>query len=68
MITTKLEKLCSKMPRKWKTSCKSFVDEQFQEILDLLVAEVKPKEICILLGVCKPETIIESKSESDLGM
>jgi len=32
----------------------------------MLVAQVKPEEICVLLDICKPKTISES-AENDLG-
>lgn len=32
----------------------------------MLIAQVKPEEICILLEICKPKTISES-AENDLG-
>jgi saposin len=32
----------------------------------MLVAQVKPEEICVLLEICKPKTISES-AEDDLG-
>jgi len=61
-----LEKLCTKLPSKWKEECTVFVSSQLQSILDMLVAQVKPEEICVLLEICKPKTISES-AEIDLG-
>lgn len=55
----KLEKLCSKLPSKWKTQCVDFVSTQSQSILDMLVAQVKPEEICVLLEICKPKSMSE---------
>jgi saposin len=66
VIKKKLEKLCTKLPSKWKGECTNFVSSQLQSILDMLVAQVKPEEICVLLEICKPKTISES-AEDDLG-
>ncbi|XP_060879577.1 prosaposin-like isoform X2 [Metopolophium dirhodum] len=65
VIKKKLEKLCTKLPLKWKGECTEFVSTQLQSILDMLVAQVKPEEICVLLDICKPKTISES-AENDL--
>ncbi|KAL4148278.1 hypothetical protein QTP88_002555 [Uroleucon formosanum] len=65
VIKKKLEKLCTKLPSKWKGECTEFVSTQLQSILDMLVAQVKPEEICVLLDICKPKTISES-AENDL--
>uniref|UniRef100_A0A2H8TIU9 Sulfated glycoprotein 1 n=1 Tax=Melanaphis sacchari TaxID=742174 RepID=A0A2H8TIU9_9HEMI len=65
VIKKKLEKLCTKLPSKWKGECTDFVSSQLQSILDMLVAQVKPEEICVLLDICKPKTISES-AENDL--
>ncbi|XP_008187613.1 uncharacterized protein LOC100169068 isoform X1 [Acyrthosiphon pisum] len=65
VIKKKLEKLCTKLPSKWKGECTEFVSTQLQSILDMLVAQVRPEEICVLLDICKPKTISES-AENDL--
>ncbi|XP_060857107.1 prosaposin-like isoform X2 [Metopolophium dirhodum] len=65
VIKNKLEKLCTKLPSKWKEECTEFVSTQLQSILDMLVAQVKYEEICVLLDICKPKTISES-AENDL--
>lgn len=67
MIKTKLDKLCTKLPTKWKAECIDFVSNQFQSILDMLVAEVKPEEICVMLEICKPKTLLKS-DQSELGL
>lgn len=56
VIKTKLEKLCTKIPSKWKAECKDFVSNQLENILDMVVAEVNPEEICTMLEVCQPKT------------
>jgi len=63
-IKIKLEKLCGKLPSKWKAECTDFVSTQLENILDMLVAQVKPEEICVLLDVCKPKTISESLADN----
>lgn len=66
MIKTKLEKLCTKIPTSWKAQCTNFVSTRLQSILDMMVAQVKPEEICVLLEVCEPKTLEESAAD-DLG-
>jgi len=66
VIKKKLEKLCTKLTSKWKGECTEFVSTQLQSIIDMLVAQVKLEEICVLLDICKPKTISES-AENDLG-
>lgn len=66
MIKIKLNKLCTKLPQKWKADCTDFVSSQLESILDMLVAQVKPEEICVMLEVCKPKTISEN-SNNDIG-
>lgn len=61
-----MDKLCTKLPRKWKAECTDFVSNQLQSILDMLVAEVKPEEICVMLEICKPKTLLES-DQRELG-
>lgn len=52
-----LEKLCTKLPSSWKAECTDFVKNQLENILDMLVAQIPPEEMCILLNICKPKTI-----------
>lgn len=59
-MKTKLETVCTKLPSTWKTPCTNFVSTKFQNIIDMLVAQVKPEEVCILLEICKPKSILES--------
>lgn len=65
-LKKKLSNLCSKLPSNWKAECTDFVSSQLESILDMIVAQVKPEEICVLLNICKPKTISESLSD-DLG-
>lgn len=66
VIETKLNKLCTKLPSKWKEQCTDFVSNKFQSIINLLVSQVKPEEICVLLEICEPKLLHEFY-ENDLG-
>ncbi|VVC25407.1 Hypothetical protein CINCED_3A004152 [Cinara cedri] len=69
VIKKKLEKLCGRLPQKWKKECNDFVSTQLNSILDMLVAEVKPEEICVMLEVCKPKLLFEtSNNDIDTNM
>lgn len=52
--------MCTKLPLKWKAECTSFVSNQLESIIDMLIAEVQPKEICVLLEACQPKSISEN--------
>lgn len=66
MIKKKLDKLCTKLPQKWKIQCTEFVTSKFENIIDMIVAQVEPEEICVMLEVCQPKTISDS-AENDIG-
>lgn len=61
-----MEKLCTKLPSKWKSECTNFISNQFESIIDMLIAEVQPKEICVLLNACQPK-YISKNVEGDIG-
>lgn len=48
------------MPLKWKQECTDFVSNELESILDMVIAQIKPEEMCVLLSVCQPKTIDES--------
>lgn len=55
-----LEKLCTKLPTNWKAKCSDFVTNNLESILDMLIAQIPPQEICVLLNICTPKTISDS--------
>jgi saposin len=62
-----LEKLCTKLPTNWKAKCSDFVTNNLESILDMLIAQIPPQEICVLLNICTPKTISDSAA-NEIGM
>lgn len=59
-LRKKLEKLCTKLPTNFKAECSDFVSNQLESIIDMLVAQIPPEEVCVLLNCCAPKTISDS--------
>ena len=51
-IVADLEKVCSMMPATIKDDCKDFVDTYGPAVVEMLVQELDPKEVCTILGLC----------------
>ncbi|XP_052262832.1 uncharacterized protein LOC127866386 isoform X2 [Dreissena polymorpha] len=51
-IKAALEQVCSLLPDTLSTECKQFVDQYAQQIIDLLLQEIDPDQICKLIGLC----------------
>lgn len=66
VIEKKLKKLCASLPQKWKLECTQFIGTKFETIIDMIVAQVEPEELCVLLEVCKPKAISKS-ADNDIG-
>lgn len=48
-----LEEACDSLPKtKLKNKCKAAVEKNADYIVDLLIKEVTPKEVCLALGFC----------------
>lgn len=48
-----LEQACAELPRaKLKNKCLSAIEKNTDFIIDLLIKEVTPKEVCLALGFC----------------
>lgn len=46
-----LEKTCTKL-KKLKTKCEQYIDQHLDKIIDLIMKDYAPKEICRELGLC----------------
>ena len=51
-IEADLEKVCSYLPSSYKSTCDLLVEQYTPQIIDLLVNDVSPKDICTELGLC----------------
>ena len=54
-IRKELDKLCTELPRSLARECRDFVDEYEEELVDMLIADFTPKEICTYLKLCDPD-------------
>jgi len=53
-IRKELDNLCSELPKSLVRECRDFVDNYEEELLDMLIADFTPKEICTYLKLCDP--------------
>ncbi|XP_016932936.4 prosaposin [Drosophila suzukii] len=56
--------LCSPLPKKLKDECVDFVNTYSNELVDMLITDFKPQEICVELKLCEKST----DALSDLGI
>lgn len=47
-----LDGLCSHLPNKLKDECVDFVNTYSNELIDMLITDFKPQEICVQLKLC----------------
>ncbi|ALC46354.1 Sap-r, partial [Drosophila busckii] len=47
-----LDGLCGHLPAKLRTECVDFVDTYSNELIDMLITDFKPEEICVQLKLC----------------
>ncbi|XP_050430702.1 prosaposin isoform X2 [Adelges cooleyi] len=68
-IIKKLEKLCSKFPSHYKAECTAFVENNFQSLVDMIIAQLNGQDICTLLNVCKPpQTLFDTAGDIETNM
>lgn len=51
-IKEALTKLCSHLPGNMKEECQDFVDTYTNELVEMLIADLKPEEVCVYLKLC----------------
>lgn len=68
-----LDHLCVHLPSKLQTECVDFVETYSNELIDMLITDFTPQEICVAVKLC-PTTgdemddlgiILEAKSRED---
>jgi len=47
-----VEQICNYMPKTVKSQCREFIDEYGDTIIEYLIQELDPQEICTKLGLC----------------
>ncbi|XP_053661914.1 uncharacterized protein LOC128711071 [Anopheles marshallii] len=53
-IKAALEHACDRL-RQYRTKCEKYIDQHSDQIVDLLMKQLSPKEICTTLGFCVPK-------------
>ncbi|XP_055602732.1 uncharacterized protein LOC129751295 [Uranotaenia lowii] len=64
-IKEALEHACDRL-KKYKTKCERYVEEHADQIVDLLMKELSPKEICHSLGFCVTKEVDELEVDEAL--
>lgn len=53
----KIEKMvhgvCNHLPKSLASECNQFVDKYADTVITILSEDVSPKEVCIMIGLCK---------------
>lgn len=47
-----LENLCTHLSKKFQTQCTDFVDTYADQLVEMLVANMSPQEVCVFLKLC----------------
>ncbi|KAK3744542.1 hypothetical protein RRG08_056678 [Elysia crispata] len=55
-----LERVCSLLPESVRAKCAAYVDEYTPFILQVIAAEIKPKEVCSLLKLCPKTNMVKA--------
>ncbi|XP_059489163.1 prosaposin [Neocloeon triangulifer] len=50
-----LESVCAILPKKMVAECDTFVDKYSEELIDMVIAEYTPEEVCTNLKMCGPK-------------
>uniref|UniRef100_A0A8D8AVK0 Prosaposin n=1 Tax=Culex pipiens TaxID=7175 RepID=A0A8D8AVK0_CULPI len=64
-IKEALEHACDRL-RKYKTKCERYIDQHADQIVDLLMKQLSPKEICRTLGFCLAKEVDELEVDEAL--
>ncbi|KAF4528847.1 hypothetical protein B566_EDAN017671 [Ephemera danica] len=56
-IRAALDKVCTVLPDSMKQECVTMVEKYTEELVDMLIADLTPQEICVYLKVCKPQSL-----------
>lgn len=54
-IEAELDKLCSHLPHSLTDQCKDFVSSYSKELVEMLLADLSPQEVCDYLHLCDPQ-------------
>ncbi|XP_057325757.1 prosaposin [Microplitis mediator] len=54
-IISELDKLCSHLPKDLSNQCVELVKVYSKELIDMLLADMTPQEVCVALKLCDPK-------------
>lgn len=55
-IKQALETVCLRLPKSVQQDCGRLVDAYSEEIVEMLLTELKPDEVCAALKLCQPKS------------
>lgn len=55
-IKEALEGVCQRLPKTVQNDCVRLVDAYSKEIVEMLLADLKPEEVCAALKLCDPKS------------
>ncbi|CAH1968802.1 unnamed protein product [Acanthoscelides obtectus] len=55
-IERALDKVCDHLPSNMGEECKDFVNTYSSELIEMLIADLKPEEVCVYLKLCQDGT------------
>lgn len=50
-----MDKLCTHLPKSLVNQCESFVQEYSKQVMEMIIADLTPQEVCVYLKLCDPE-------------
>ena len=59
-VITALQKVCGLLSSDIREECKSFVAQYGEDIIDLLINEVDPQQVCSKLTLCKVQLVVQA--------
>lgn len=66
-IENALEKLCTHLPKDLKIECNSLVEGYSKELVDMLLADLTPQEVCVYVKLCNPDNDPGTKYLNPIG-
>ena len=64
-IKEALEGVCQRLPKGVQKDCVRLVDAYSEEIIEMLLADLQPDEVCVALKMCNPKSSVEGKRISN---
>ena len=61
-----LESLCTHLPKALKGECVNFVDAYSQQLVDMLIADFTPQEVCVYIKLCNANSASSNVVSGDI--